>query len=100
MKYNLENPKLIILKDRKVSHFFRLDVERICVVTALCFPLLLIHKYSLVNIALYIFYKAVCKFENNIVHFRECRCEMLFQLFIMMLNYCIYRSKFFPGFFT
>lgn len=40
------------------------------------------------NIALYVFYKSVFKFKNNIVYFRECRCEMLFHgtWFIMMLN--------------
>lgn len=47
MKCNLEHPKLIILKNRKVS-LISLDwmLKGICVVTALCFPLLLIYKYS------------------------------------------------------
>lgn len=94
MKYNLENLKLIIPKYRKVSPIslaLGCWKERICVVTASRFSLL-IHKC----ICILHFYKSVCKFEINIVYFRECRYEMVFHgTWCQTTAYC---SKFLPSF--
>lgn len=91
MKYNLENPKLIILKNRKVSLIsldWMLKGRDLCCYY-LVFSLVVDTQILLMNIAFYIFHKSVCKFE--IIYFRECRYEMLFHgtRFIVMLNYCI-----------
>lgn len=62
MKYNLESPKLIILKNRKVS-LVSLDwmlKERHLCCYCLVFSLVVDTQILWMNIAFYIFHKSVC----------------------------------------